>query len=191
MWEKMESKYYSYGIEINLLNVIIDHKFQIPNSFIFSDHQTGVCFSSILFHIGNDNIFSVRFSFEINYNFFLCCFPYGFGAREKENIKNLAPPVIFFFFSSSHTQFHSFFSSVSEFFWKKAQLLLITAIISSLLFTLEEKPPVRELFLPLLLAHMYSAQVEMKATFSLQYFNLSQKIVVLRYLHCCFLREIH
>lgn len=33
-------KYYSYGIEINLLNVIIDHKFQIPNSFIFSDHQT-------------------------------------------------------------------------------------------------------------------------------------------------------
>lgn len=106
---KMESKYYSYGIEINLLNVIIDHKFQIPNSFIFSDHQTGVCFSSILFHIGNDNIFSVRFSFEINYNFFLCCFPYGFGAREKENIKNLAPPVIFFFFRRHTHNFIPFF----------------------------------------------------------------------------------
>lgn len=50
-------KYYSYGIEINLLNVIIDHKFQISNSFIFSDHQTGVCCSSIYYFTSAMTIF--------------------------------------------------------------------------------------------------------------------------------------
>lgn len=79
-------KYYSYEIEINLLNVIMNHKFRlrknIPNSFVFSDHQSGVGCSReyILCHIGNDNIFSVRFefSFEINYNFSFAVFPMAF-----------------------------------------------------------------------------------------------------------------
>ena len=35
----------------------------------------------------------------------------------------------------------------------------------------------------------YERQPADEGKFLLQYFNLSQKIVVLRYLHCCFLRE--
>lgn len=96
----------------------------------------------ILFHIGNDNIFSVRFSFEINYNFFLCYFPYGFVApstiRQPEQEENVIKKccttgsVVF-----SHFFCHTHCSPRLEFSFsgKRPSLLLITAIISSLLFT--------------------------------------------------------
>ena len=154
----MKNKYYSYGIEINLLNVIIDHKFRekkkktFPIVSFFRITRLGLLLEYILCHIGNDNIFSVRFSFEINYNFFLCCFPYGFPT--ESNKKNVAPPVCFFPPLSTHiAACYSLSLSVFLFrfltlsipllaqvlastsLWKKAQLLLITAIISSLLFT--------------------------------------------------------
>lgn len=107
----------------------------------------------ILFHIGNDNIFSVRFSFEINYNFFLCYFPYGFVApstiRQPEQEENVIKKccttgsVVFSHFFLSHT----LLASPRVFiFWKKAQLA--SYYCNNFFFIVyPKKPPVHELFL--------------------------------------------
>lgn len=91
-------------------------------------------------------------------------------------------------------------------FWKKAQLLLITAIISSLLFTPKMETSSRRSMswsFPATAAagitfiFQNSRQKEngkrwtneTNFLFALQYFNLSLKIAVLRYLHCFQLLE--
>lgn len=110
----------------------------------------------------------------------------GVHHPEKKYIKKRCTTVcVCFPFAFRHT-----FYEISG---KRPSLLLITAIISSLLFTPRKTSSLWTFYAAFVGAHLLPSFLHCRQTdegeFSMQYFNLSQKIVVLRYLHCCFLRE--